>query len=233
MLLLPLHLVFLTYTLQSVKYESHVSNYHNHKNIYGQIEKLSKASITLCTQSALAFYLYHKQIGGSMNMLRNITLVSTLLVVVGNSWATTNLSPAFSIPVSGKMELIIFITPHITQTPTPEVCKEVEFTLVIADWDGSTDTGLGGVRVAVLDSGIDFVPPFVLSPGKLAKVTIPNDESYRKNVSVELIMKPEDAKAVCGPKASAVVIDSAGVPIGGPTKLNEQFKTMPRMNMER
>jgi len=167
-----------------------------------------------------------------MNMLRNITLASTLLVVVGNSWATTNLSPAFSIPVSGKMELIIFITPHITQTPTPEVCKEVEFTLVIADWDGSTDTG-SGVRVAVLDSGIDSFPPFVLSPGKLAKVTIPNDEFYRKNVSVELIMKPADAKEVCGPKASAVVIDSAGIPISGPTKLNDQFKTMPRTIMVR
>ena len=167
-----------------------------------------------------------------MNTLRNITLISTLLLVVGNTWATTNLSPAFTIPVSGKVELIIFITPRITETPTPEVCKEVEFSLVIFDWDGSTNTG-SGVTVAVLDSGYDYYPPFVLSPGKLAKITIPNDESYRKNVSVELIMKPEDAKEVCGPKASAVVIDSAGVPIGGPTKLNEQFKAMPRMNMER
>lgn len=167
-----------------------------------------------------------------MNTLRNITLASTFLVVVGNTWATTNLSPAFSIPVSGKMELIVFITPRITQTPTPEVCKVIEFTLVIADWDGSTDTG-SGVTVAVLDSGFDYYPPFVLSPGKLAKITIPNDESYRKNVSVELIMKPEDAKEVCGPKASAVVIDSAGVPIGGPTKLNDQFKTMPKSNVLR
>lgn len=53
----------MTYTFQSVMYESHVSNYRNHKNIYGLDERQSKASITLFTQSGLAFYLCHKQIG--------------------------------------------------------------------------------------------------------------------------------------------------------------------------
>ena len=168
-----------------------------------------------------------------MNMLRNITLVSTFLAVVGNSWATTNLSSAITIPVSGQAELIVFITPHITEIPIPAICREVEFTTVIADMDGSAPTGTGGVTVAVLDTGLEYLPPFVLTPGKLAKITIPNDEPNRINIAVEFIVSPPEAQDTCGPKASASVIDSAGVPIGGPTNLNGQFKEMPKPNILR
>jgi hypothetical protein len=161
-----------------------------------------------------------------MNVLREITLAAILFAVVGNSSATTNLSPVFSIPASGQMELIIFVTPHITTDPTiPAICRSVKITPVIADMDGTTPTG-AGVVVAVLDTGIDYLDPFVLTPGKLAKITIPNTETYRKNVAVEFMVDPPDAQPICGPKASGVVINSAGEPIGGPTKLNEQFKAI-------
>jgi len=123
------------------------------------------------------------------------------------------------------MELIIFITPYIVGDPVPAICKRVEITPVIADMDGTTPTG-EGVYVAILDTGIDYLDPFVLSPGKLAKITIPNAGVYRKNVAVEFMTDPPDAQQICGPKASAVLINSAGEPIGGPTKLNDQFKAI-------
>jgi hypothetical protein len=172
-------------------------------------------------------YLRYLYGGVNMNMLRNITLASILLAVVGNSWATTNLSSVITIPVSGQAELIVFVTPHITEKPIPAICREVEFTTVIADMDGSTPTGTGGVTVGILDSGFDYLAPFMLTPGKLAKITIPNDEPNRINIAVEFLVSPPEAQDTCGPKASASVIDSAGVPIGGPTNLNGQFKAMP------
>jgi hypothetical protein len=176
-------------------------------------------------------YLRYLYGGVNMNMLRNITLASALLAVVGNSWATTNLSSVITMPVSGHMEVFIFITPHITNNPIPAICKEVEITPVIADMDGSAPTGTGGVTIGVLDIVVDYLGPFVLTPGKLAKITIPNDEPNRKNIAVEFLMSPPEAQETCGPKASVSVIDSAGVPLGGPTNLNGQFKAMPKSDI--
>ena len=162
-----------------------------------------------------------------MNMLRNIICVSTLLAVGGYSWATANLSSVITIPVSGHAELVVFITPHITGDPIPAICEEVKFTTVIADMDGSALPGSGEVTVAILDSGIDHLAPFVLRPGQLAKIMIPNNEPNRINIAVEFLVSPQQAQDTCGPKASASVIDSAGVPVGGPTNLNGQFQAMP------
>lgn len=165
---------------------------------------------------------------GGLIMIRviRIAFLTMLLAVIGSAWATTELH-TINVPAGAKTELVVFITPHIVK-PIPGVCEEVEFTPVIAHFNGNTvSAGTNGISVAKGEISIEEGNPFVIKPGEYATVTIENHGLERKWIGVEFYMFPAEAAGECGPKASASVVSASGELIGTPIEINDGFKFRP------